>query len=230
MNNRMVVLLGVLVVLLVGLLWYFLLWTPNQDEITDLRAQTRNERQLADDARARAAQLREVRAQAPELEAALGTAAQLVPVELGLPAILRQVQSAAEDAGVTLQNLAPSPPEAAGSEELPFDAVELSFNVEGTYFQLVDLARRLEDPALMGRGLTWRFGTFGIAEEFPSLSGSLAATVYARSSEPGAEEQAADAADQAEARPPSDDEPSTEPGSGDEPPPRPDGDEQEPVS
>ncbi|MFP4148936.1 MAG: type II secretion system protein GspM [Nitriliruptoraceae bacterium] len=231
----MTVLVGVLAVVLVGVLWYFLLWTPTDEEIAELRAQTQNEQQLADQARIRAEELRDVRERAPELESTLAVAEQLVPVDVGLPAILRQIQLAAADAGVTLENLAPSRPIAAGTEELRVEAVELSFNVQGTYFQLVDLARRLEDPALLGRGLTWRFGTFGIAEEFPTLSGSLAATVYARTpevvaegSEDEGEESGEDPEEEGEEGGDREPPPATDPS--EDPPPRPDGDEEELIS
>jgi len=223
-NNRLVLLIGALVVVLVGVGWYFLLWQPTADEIEDVRAQTQTELAQAQTARARAAELREVRAQAAEIDAQLAEAETLVPTDVTLPAILRQIELAAADAGVELDNLSPSRPIEIDDETASYVEVELAFNVQGTYFQLVDLARRLEDPALMGRGLTWRFGTFSIAEEFPNLSGSLGASVYARAPVEIAGDEDAEDADDAEA---ADD--GAEADTGEPPPPRPDGDDEEDI-
>lgn len=171
-----------LVLVLVGVVWYFALWSPTQEEIEDIRAQTQQELSQAQSLRTRAAQLREIRSEAAEIEARLAEVETLVPSEVRLPAILRQVELAAQDAGIELITLSPTRPTAAGDDTVPFARVDLAFNVRGTYFQLIDLARRLEDPDLMGRGVTWRFSNLS-ADELPVLSGALGVTVYTRAPE-----------------------------------------------
>lgn len=177
--SRLAWILTALVAVLVGVLWWFLLWSPTSDEIEQLRAETETTRAQVQQQRAEEARLRQIRQEAPEAEAALAASQVIVPSDAALPALLRQVQQASDDAGVRLLSISPGRPSEVGDAPGGLATMTVSFNIEGTYFQIIDLARRLEDPVLTGRGLVWNTASFSIGE-YPTLGVSLSAQVLTR--------------------------------------------------
>lgn len=165
------------VLLIVG--WYFLLFSPTSDEIEDVRAETERVQTQAQQERQRAQVLREVRQAAPEAEAELAAGRTMIPDDPAIPALFRQLQQAADDAGVRLNSLSPSTPSSFEAGEESIAAVSVSMSVEGSYFQLVDLARRVEDPQLTPRALRWQSASIS-PSDYPSLSATLSGTVFAR--------------------------------------------------
>lgn len=174
------ILTGLLCVLLV-LGWYLLLWSPTAEDIEQTRADTDSVLMQAQQQRHVAARLREVRQSAPEIEAQLAGAQVLIPEGTALPALFRQVQSAADDAAVTLTGLSPSRPVVVEDAPDELSSMQVNMTLEASFFQLVDFARRLEDPDLSGRGLLWRNASVSFNEDaFPQLDISLSAEVFAR--------------------------------------------------
>jgi hypothetical protein len=171
-------LVGLLCVLL-GVGWYFLLFSPTSEDIEDVRAQTQQVRLETDQQLARAATLREVRLEAPEAESRLAFGRTILPEQADIPALFRQLQQASDDSGARLTTIAPSAPTIVVEEGLQYAAIPLSMTVEGTYFQLVDVARRIEDPTLTPRGLFWQGATISITD-YPVLSANFTGQVFAR--------------------------------------------------
>lgn len=167
--------------ILLAAVWYLFLFSPTTDEIADVRAATDQARDEATSLRAQAAQLRQVRENAPETEARIATARSLLPDESAMPSLLRQLQDAADESGVELVGVAPSAPrtfEVAGNEIV---SIGVRLQVEGTYYQLVDLSRRLENPAITARGLKWNSTAIQLQEEdYPVLSATMNGEVFAR--------------------------------------------------
>ena len=165
------------VLLVVG--WYFLIFSPTSEDIEVVRADTERTLTEAEQQRARAAQLREVRQRAPEAESALNAGQTLIPEEPSIPALFRQLQQAADDAGVRLPTINPSAPSVVtiGGEEVT--SIGVSMSVQGSYFQIVDLARRIEDPLLTSRALRWDAASLS-PTDFPELTVSLSGQVYSR--------------------------------------------------
>lgn len=182
--SRLAWLLAGLVTVLVILLWWFLFWTPTQDQIRDVREQIETTEVAAASERARAAELRRVRDGAPEAAAELAAVDVLIPRDAALPALLRQLQQTADEAGVLLDQVSPSRPNPTEASTGTIGEISLSLSVRGNYFQLVDFARRLEDPLLSGRGLVWN--SVGVSRgEHPELNISMAATVFTQSLDTG---------------------------------------------
>lgn len=171
----LIVLLSVL--LIIG--WYFLIFDPTSEEIADVRAETDVVLSQAAEQRARAAELREIRENAPEAEAALSAGRMLIPEEPSIPALFRQMQQAADDAGVRLSSISPSEPAVTAVGEQQVTSIGVSLTLTGTYFQVVDLSRRIEDPTLTPRALRWDAASLG-PSEFPELSVSLSGQVFSR--------------------------------------------------
>lgn len=183
------------ILLVVG--WFFLVWSPTSDEIDAVRADIETTQQQTVEQQQRAAELREVRDRAPEAAADLATVEVLVPRDPALPALMRQLQTASDDSGVRLLSVSPSRPTAISGAPGGLATIQVSVSVEGTFFQLVDLVRRLEDPAISGRGFRWTTSSISVAE-YPALSMQLSAEVFSRLPVPPSEEPEEAPADEAE--------------------------------
>lgn len=168
------------VLLIVG--WFFLIYQPTSEDIESVRAETEQVQTQTTQQLARAAQLREVRQSAPESEAALSAGQLLIPEAASIPALFRQMQQVTDESGVRLTSISPGAPSVQEVDGTQVAVISLSMALEGTYFQIVDLARRIEDPQIVPRALLWRSASLS-PSEFPELSVTLSGDVYARGTE-----------------------------------------------
>jgi hypothetical protein len=177
-----------LVLVLVG--WFLLVWTPRSDAIAETEVQIVDVQAQQATTQARIADLRGVREQAPALQADLAAAESLLPRDTALPSALRQLQSAADASNANLVSVSPSRPEAVEGAAPGLYAMGVTAEVRGTYFQIVDTLRRLEDPAISPRGLLWTGTDITIDEEAgaPNLIVILTGSMFAVLPEPPAPE------------------------------------------
>lgn len=168
-----------LVGVLLGVGWYFLIFSPTSDEIEAVRAETARVQTEAAEQRARAAGLREIRAAAPEAESRLTFGRTMLPENADMPALFRQLQQASDDAGLRLDTISPSAPAEVTQDGVTVASIDLSMTVQGSYFQLVDLARRIEDPTLTPRALLWQGMSISVGE-YPELTATLTGRVFSR--------------------------------------------------
>lgn len=187
--------------LIVG--WYLLIYVPTSEDIEATRDQRDAVLADAQTQRNLAQSLRQVRQEAPEAEAQLAFGRSIIPDEPAIPSLFRQMQQAADDAGARLVSIAPSAPAAVDLDGDTFTAVAVTMSVEATYFQIVDLARRIEDPTLTPRALNWQTASISPGE-LPTLNATLSGTVYSRTglvppdtddSEPAPDDAAGDETD-----------------------------------
>jgi Tfp pilus assembly protein PilO len=191
--SRIQVLLAVVAGLLVAALFFFLVWQPKQEELelveADIDMVIAEQQQLTTERN----RLRSVRENAPEIEADLRAAEAVVPTSTDIPAVLRQLQLAADDAGIVLRSISPQRAEQLPDAEPGLSVLAVGVQVEGTYFQIVDFVRRIEDPSMTPRGLLWDGLTMSIDEfpglgESPTLITTLSGQLYARLPAPPPEE------------------------------------------
>ena len=175
--NRQATLLGALGLVLLLVLFYLFAWQPKNDELADVRTQIDDAVAQQSLLETQITTLEGVRATAPEIESALAAAESLVPREAALPSALRQLQLAADDSGVVLLSIAPGRPVA--DELVPELArISLAIAAQGSYFQLVDFLRRIEDPAITPRVVLFDSVTVSI-DEYPTLEASLTGSMFA---------------------------------------------------
>jgi hypothetical protein len=198
-----------LILVLVG--WFLLVWTPRSDAIAETEVEITEVQAQQATTQARIAGLRGVREQAPALQADLAAAESLLPRDTALPSALRQLQSAADASNANLVSVSPSRPEAVEGATPGLYAMGVTAEVRGTYFQVVDTLRRLEDPAISPRGLLWSGTDITIDEEAgaPNLIVILTGRMYAvlpeppapevGTTEPAATDETADAGETADA-------------------------------
>jgi len=177
--RRQTVLLSVLAAVLVVAAYYMLMFRPQREEQAAVEEQitAQQDRQLQ--LQLELERYRAVRDRAPELEAQLTAASAIVPANAALPAAIAQLQRAAQEAGVTVTAVSTSRPSPVADSEQELTSIALNADIEGSYFQLVDFFRRVEDPAITPRGLHWTNVTVA-EDEYPLLRVTLGGTLYTR--------------------------------------------------
>lgn len=177
--NRNVALLAGLAVGAILLGWWFLLFAPKGEEIAEVESQIEDVQAQQISARNRINSLKDVRERAPEIEAQINAADAIIPADPALPAALRQIQMAADAAGVTVPTISISRPgDGEGANEM-----SVTLTVDGGYFQIIDFLRRIEDPTITPRGILWSSVALS-RSAYPTLSASLSGTMYARNVPP----------------------------------------------
>lgn len=172
-TNTLLVLLGTF---LIVALWFVFLFRPASEELAQVEVEVQDAQSQQRELQSQLAQLQAVRADVPSIEAQLAAYRTLVTPDPGLPSLLRQLQVAVQDSGMELRAIAPSEP--SPIEELPeIQSISVAIEVSGSYFQLVDFLRRMEEPALSGRAML--VDGFQVdVDEYPTLTVGLNARVF----------------------------------------------------
>ncbi|MDQ4131407.1 MAG: type II secretion system protein GspM [Actinomycetota bacterium] len=177
--TRGMAIVAALVAVAVAALFYFLGWRPKSERIAEIEEQQQGAEEEQATLRRRIQELEEIRANAPEVEAAIVAAESIIPRDLSLPSALRQLQLAADEAGADLVSVSPARPAQIEGAEPGFATIQVTVQVSGGYFQLVDFLRRVEDPAISPRAITW--GTLAVTgdpEDYPTLAVSVTGTMF----------------------------------------------------
>jgi Tfp pilus assembly protein PilO len=179
--NRTALVLSVLGAVIVIVLFFIFVFQPAREELAEVEDQIALEQTEQGRLEGEIERLRLVREQAPTVEAELAAADAIVPTDPALPALVRQLQLAADEAGITLASVTTSRPVALeGAPTEGLSSIEVSTQLEGGYFQIVDFLRRIEDPAISPRGIEWVNTTVTRDDEgYPDLSVTLAGRAYA---------------------------------------------------
>ena len=181
-SDRMTLLLVLLGAVLLVVLWYLFLFKPASEDLAQVNEEIEAAQAEQDQLRVQLAQLQDIRADSAELESTLAAYETLVPSGPGLPSLLRQLQTAANDSGMELRAVSPSAPSPLefgedGPATADIQSISLTVELEGGYFQLVDFLRRVEDPVIVGRVLLVDALTVGL-EEYPTLTVGITARAF----------------------------------------------------
>ena len=136
--------LGAVAGLAIVLIFFVFLLKPKLSEITEVRDQVQAEQDQASSLRIRLAQLKEAQRQQPQTQARLAVFDRLLPTTPDLPAMIRQLQTAASASGMDLVSLAPSPP-ANLTDATGVQTISVNILVRGGFFRLETFLTRLED-------------------------------------------------------------------------------------
>ena len=176
--NRQSILLAVLAAILVVALWWLFLYSPGQEQLASVQDEISAAQTEQASLQQRVASLESVRARAPETEAAIARVESIVPLDPALAAALRQIVAAADDAGVTLDALTTARPSSAAEDEaLSLFIQDVDITATGSYFQVVDFVRRIEDPTITSRALLFDNVTIAVSE-YPELSVALSGRMF----------------------------------------------------
>ena len=175
--TRQATFLAILAGLLIAVAFWFLLFQPGQEELAAVEEEVDQVLAQQDITRLRIQELQQVRAEATQIQADITRAAAIVPGDPAVPATLRQIQAAADDSGLFIETFAPGAPIDVAEVEFDLAALNLTMAVEGSYFQIVDFLRRLENPDIVARGVL--IDTISLAPaDYPALTGSITARLF----------------------------------------------------
>ncbi|MFU8840025.1 MAG: type II secretion system protein GspM [Nitriliruptoraceae bacterium] len=179
--NRIAVLLTALGGILLVAMFYVLVFQPAREELAEVEDRIAVQEEQQRMLRAEIERLETVRQSAPDVEAELAAADAVVPRDTALPAALRQLQVAADEAGIVLSSISTArPAELPDPPEPGLSSIGLSLQVAGGYFQVVDFLRRVEDPSITSRGILWNTATVArSADAYPELQVTLAGNAFA---------------------------------------------------
>jgi Tfp pilus assembly protein PilO len=159
--------LTVLASLVVAAAGYFLLISPKRSDVSSVKAAAVTQEGQADQLRTKLAVLRAQQKNLVTQQAALKAAAVKIPTTPDLPALLRQLSTAATTAGVSFDSLTPAPPTKLDAAP-GISSIALNLSVTGDYANLEQYIYQLEnlDRAFLVTG-------FSVA---PSTSSSATTT------------------------------------------------------
>jgi type IV pilus assembly protein PilO len=145
-SERNILILGLLVIVLLVVGYYFLLLSPLLNTL-DARAQERSDKeaQLAN-LQQEVAQLEAIKRNAPETERQLLELSKRIPTQPEIPTLVVQIEEVAKAAGVTQLSIepgTPGPPPGGGD----FSVVPITMSFEGTYEELQDFLLRTRNLA-----------------------------------------------------------------------------------
>jgi type IV pilus assembly protein PilO len=143
-NDRNILILGALILVLLAVAYYFLLFSPlRQEYLARYDERARKEAQEAQLERT-IAELENVRRGAPNIERQILEYSKRLPTEDEIPTLVVQIEEIAEEADVTQLSIEP------GSQEAPpgggdFSRIPITMSFEGTYEELQDFLLRVRN-------------------------------------------------------------------------------------
>jgi type IV pilus assembly protein PilO len=140
-NDRNILILGILGIVIVVIGFYFLLLSPLLQSLNE-QAQARDDKQAQlEQVQQEVNELEEVRRNSPEIQRQLLELSKRVPTQPQIPTLVVQVEEIADASGVTQLSVDPEPPTApAGGGDYQVVPVTMLFN--GTYDQMQDFLLR----------------------------------------------------------------------------------------
>ncbi len=145
-NDQAILILGVLILILLLVAYYFLLFNPLRQEYLaryDERTQKDAQREKLERT---IAELENVRRNAPDIERQILEYSKRIPEQDEIPTLVVQIEEIAEGAGVTQLLIEPGDPEVppGGGD---FSRIPIRMSFEGTYEEMQDFVLRLRNLA-----------------------------------------------------------------------------------
>jgi len=150
--SRRVLVIAIAAALVIAGAWYALLWSPQSQSLHKASAARATAQSKQQDLTATINRLVAAKAQLPIKEAQLADLEQAIPTQPQLDQLIDEIHQAAGASGVEWQSLSPSPPATqaktagtptAGALPGGLQAINLSIQVNGDYFQVTDFVTRL---------------------------------------------------------------------------------------
>ncbi|MGF1471899.1 MAG: type 4a pilus biogenesis protein PilO [Rubrobacteraceae bacterium] len=141
-NDRNLLILGILIILLVVLGYYFLLFSPLRNEVVQSSEERDAKEEELQQLQQQVSELEAVARNAPEIERQLLELSKRIPEQPEIPTFVVQVEEIAREAGVTQMSIEPGDPEPP-PEGGDFSRVPVTMSFEGNFEQLQDFVERL---------------------------------------------------------------------------------------
>lgn len=139
-GRELYIIVGVVAVV-IGVLWYFFLFSPQQKKIADLNTQYQAQLSTLQTTNTQIHQLQILKKTAPQAEADLIQLHQVMPVEGAIPSFIVELTKTAQSSGMAMLTVTPQQT-AAG---VPFSVQPIQLEFDGAYFDVEDFLYRLEN-------------------------------------------------------------------------------------
>ncbi len=144
-NDRNILILGILILIVLGVGYYFLLFSPlRQDYLARFNERTQKEAQKAKLEQS-VAQLENVRRDAPNIERQILELSKRIPEQDEIPTLLVQIESVAIQSGVRQFSITPGSPEAPPNGGGDFSRIPVTMTFLGSYEDLQDFLFRIRN-------------------------------------------------------------------------------------
>ena len=143
-NDRNTLVLGILIILVVLLGFYFLLLSPLRSDFAGLADQKDGKEAQLQKLQQQVKELKAIADNSPDIERQLLELSKRVPTQPEVPSFVVQIEKISGAAGVTQLSIQPgeaAPPENGGD----FSSLPITMKFEGTYEQLQDFMVRLQN-------------------------------------------------------------------------------------
>jgi type IV pilus assembly protein PilO len=145
-NDRNIIILGSLVIVLLIVGFYFLLLSPLLNRLDEADQQRDDKESQLAQLQQEVAKLEEVRRNSPEIERLLLELSKRIPTQPEIPTLTVQIEEIAQDSGVTQVSLIPgTPAPPTGGGDFTVQPITMSF--EGTYEELQEFLALTRDLA-----------------------------------------------------------------------------------
>lgn len=141
MKQRVVIVIGavVAVVLIAG--WALLLYKPQSDKLGEVQRQVESEKAQETTLQAQLVKLKDLKEQEPEIDAELSKVKSLIPDGPDLATYIREANRIAADSGIDWLKITAGDPLASGE----ITTVSLDLELTGKYFNVVDYLTRVQE-------------------------------------------------------------------------------------
>lgn len=143
-ESRLILLLGVLALVVVALLYYFLLLSPLRASYTQAREERAALEQQRDGVNQQVAQLEAIRADAPNIQRRILEYSKRLPESDEIDTLVVQVEEVSRLAGVTQLTITPESPEASPNGG-DFSRIPVTMSFEGNFNDMQDFLFRLKN-------------------------------------------------------------------------------------
>jgi len=142
--DRNILILGILVLIVLAVAYFFLLFSPLRQEYLDRYDERVQKEQKLAGLEQSVAELENARRNAPEIERQILEYSKRIPEQDEIPTLVVQIEQLAEGAGVTqllITPEAPAPPPGGGA----FSVIPITMSFEGTYENMTDFLLRVRN-------------------------------------------------------------------------------------
>lgn len=144
--DRNILIVGILVLVLLAVAYYFLLFSPSRQQYLDAyEERTRKEQEVAR-LEQQVAELENIQRNAPEIERQILEYSKRIPEQEEIPTLIVQIEQVAEGAGVTQFSIEPGAPEAPRNGG-DFSRIPITMTFLGTYEDMQEFLLRVRNLA-----------------------------------------------------------------------------------
>lgn len=141
MSQRVVIVIGAVVAVILIAAWALLLYKPQSDKLDSVQRQVEAEKSQETTLAAQLVKLEDLKQQEPEIDAQLSRVKSLVPDAPDLSTYIREANRIAGESGIDWLKITAGDPQASGD----ITTISLDLEMTGKYFNVVDYLTRVQE-------------------------------------------------------------------------------------